>query len=312
MSPSPATPDRRKDHLDGLAVALLVGCCAFWGFQQVLVKSTITELPPIFQAGFRLVGATLLLWAWCQWRGIPLWQRDGSLRAGLLAGMLFAIEFVFIYTGLLHTGAARLTVLLYTAPLWVALVLPFLVKSERLRGWQWFGLAIAFGGVAMALSDGLRGGHAGSTVRGDLMALAAGACWGLTTVVIRSSVLVSISAEKLLFYQVAVGGLVLPILSLGMGEAWTFQWSTAATVSMLIQTVAGAFGSFLVWMWILGRYPATKVSVFVFLTPVFALGIGAAWLGEPITAQIAGALALVVAGIVLVGRKPSVAATRSA
>jgi drug/metabolite transporter (DMT)-like permease len=308
VSVAPASTSRRKDHLDGLAVTLLVGCCAFWGFQQVLVKSTITELPPIFQAGFRLAGATLLLWVWCWWRGIALWQRDGSLKAGLLAGILFAVEFVFIYTGLLHTGAARLTVLLYTAPLWVALVLPFLVRSERLRGWQWLGLAMAFGGVAVALLDGLRNGGAGPTLRGDLMALAAGACWGLTTVVIRSSVLAAISAEKLLFYQVAVGGLVLPILSLVMGEAWTFHWSPAATVSMLIQTVAGAFGSFLVWMWILGRYPATKVSVFVFLTPVFALGIGATWLGEPITLQIVGALVLVVAGIVLVGRKPAAAA----
>ena len=38
----------RKDHLDTLAVALLLACCLFWGFQQVLVKATIPELPPVF------------------------------------------------------------------------------------------------------------------------------------------------------------------------------------------------------------------------------------------------------------------------
>ena len=37
-------------------------------------------------------------------------------------------------------------------------------------------------------------------------------------------------------------------------------------------------------MWMLARYPATKMSSFVFLTPVFALLFGAGWLGEPITA----------------------------
>ncbi|MEN9539446.1 MAG: hypothetical protein RLZZ126_1681, partial [Pseudomonadota bacterium] len=177
---------QRKDSLDGLAVALLLGCCFFWGFQQVLVKATLAELPPIFQASVRFVGATVLLWLWCQWRGVRLFAPDGSLHAGLLAGGLFALEFVFIYNGLMLTGAARLTVLLYTSPFWVALILPLLVKSERLRSIQWLGLLLAFAGVALALRDGLAQGVPGQ-FQGDLLALCAGLCWGLTTVVIRSS-----------------------------------------------------------------------------------------------------------------------------
>jgi drug/metabolite transporter (DMT)-like permease len=72
----------RKNHLDGLAVSLLLGCCLFWGFQQVLVKATIPELPPVFQAAVRFAGATVVLWLWCQWRGVRLFNRDGSLGAG--------------------------------------------------------------------------------------------------------------------------------------------------------------------------------------------------------------------------------------
>ena len=45
---------------------------------------------------------------------------------------------------------------------------------------------------------------------------------------------------------------------------------------------------------------ATKLSVFVFLTPVFAILFGALWLKEPITLGLMGAMALVGAGIVLV------------
>ena len=74
----------RKDHLDALAVSLLLACCLFWGFQQVLVKATIPELPPIFQAALRFAGATVLLWLWCWWRRIPLFGRDGSLFTGIL------------------------------------------------------------------------------------------------------------------------------------------------------------------------------------------------------------------------------------
>jgi drug/metabolite transporter (DMT)-like permease len=295
----------RKDHLDATAVSLLLACCLFWGFQQVLVKATLAEVPPVFQAAVRFAGATALLWAWCRWRGVALFTRDGSLWPGLLAGCLFAGEFACIYIGLQHTSASRLTVFLYTSPFWVAGLLPLLVHTERLRALQWAGLACAFAAVVFALREGFLGGDAGLTWRGDLLGLAAGALWGLTTVTIRATALARVSPEKMLYYQVAVSTLVLPFLSAGLGEQWDFDFSAFAAVSLLIQTVVGAFASYLAWMWMLGRYPATKISVFVFLTPLFALLFGAVWLHEPVTPSLLAALALVAAGIVLVNRKPA-------
>lgn len=294
----------RKDHLDPLAIAILLGCCLFWGLQQVLIKLTLPEIAPLFQASLRLVGATALLWLWCAWRGIPLFQRDGSLKAGLLAGALFSVEFVCIYIGMQYTSASRLTVFLYTSPFWVALLMPFWVKSERLRGLQWLGLLAAFVAVAWALREGFAGGQA-ATTRGDLLALVAGMFWGFTTVLIRATGLSRISAEKLLFYQLAVSALVAPLLSLALGEVWVWRFSPFAITSLLLQTVVGAFISYLAWMWILGRYPATKVSVFVFFTPLFALLLGTLWLRESATPGLLVALATVAAGILLVNRKPA-------
>jgi drug/metabolite transporter (DMT)-like permease len=293
----------RKDHLDSTAVSLLLACCLFWGVQQVLVKATLPELPPVFQAALRFAGATVLLALWCRWRGVALLARDGTLGAGLLAGALFAGEFACIYIGLQHTTASRLTVFLYTSPFWVAALLPLLVKIERLRPSQWLGLGCAFAAVLFALREGFAAGGT-ATGLGDLLGLAAGALWGLTTVTIRASSLTRLSPEKLLFYQVAVSAAVLTPLSLLMGERWTLQWSAFATTSMAVQTLVGAFASYLAWMWMLGRYPATKISVFVFLTPLFALLAGALWLREPVTPSLLAALALVAAGIVLVNRKP--------
>ncbi len=300
---------QRKDHLDGLAISLLLGCCLLWGFQQVLIKATLAEVAPIFQASLRLVGATALLWLWCLWRGISLFARDGSLKAGLLVGLLFGAEFACIYLGLQYTSASRLTVFLYTSPFWVALLLPLWVKSERLRGLQWLGLLCAFVAVAYALREGFTGEHA-STVRGDLMGLAAGALWGVTTVTIRSSVLSRISAEKLLFYQLAVSAMAFPPLSLALGEAWVWHFSGFAIASLTLQTVMGAFISYLAWMWMLGRYPATKISVFVFFTPLFALIFGALWLREAVTPGLLAALATVAVGVVLVNRKTGAAADK--
>ena len=293
----------RKTHLDAMAISLLLACCLFWGFQQVLIKATIAEIPPMFQASLRLVGATILLWIWCRARGIPLFARDGSLLPGLLAGTLFAAEFACIYLGLQYTTASRLTVFLYTSPFWVALLVPFWVNTEKLRGLQWAGLLCAFAGVVFALREGFASGTA-ATLHGDILALAAGMLWGLTTVVIRASSLVKISPEKLLFYQLAASCVAFPILSLALGESWRWQFSAFAVTSLALQTAIGAFASYLAWMWMLGRYPATKISVFVFLTPVFALLFGALWLHESVTPGLLAALATVAAGIVLVNRKP--------
>ena len=295
----------RKDHLDTLAVALLLACCLFWGFQQVLVKATIPELPPVFQAALRFAGATVLLWLWCWWRRIPLFDRDGSLFTGILAGALFALEFACLYAGLQFSAASRLTVFLYTSPFWVAVLLPLFVPSEKIRPLQWLGLALAFAAVVFALRDGLGSASAVDQWRGDLLALAAGMFWGLTTVVIRGTQLTRISAEKLLFYQVGVSAVALPILSCALGEHWVWSFSAFSTASLLAQTVVGAFASYLAWMWMLGRYPATKISAFVFLTPVFALLFGALWLREPVTLNLMLALLMVAAGIVLVNRKPA-------
>ncbi len=325
------TPVQRKDHLDTLAITLLVACCAFWGFQQILIKFASREIPPLWQASVRMAGATALLWLWCQLRGVKLFQRDGSLKGGLLVGLLFAGEFCLIYLGLTHTSASRLTVFLYTSPFWVALLLPRFVQAEKLRRIQWIGLTLAFTAVAVAFSEAflhasapalsgphappLRGslppggaspawgGPAPGQWIGDAMGLAAGMLWGLTTLAIRTTRVATVAAEKSLFYQLGVTAVVAPLLSLALGETWSFDYSALAWGSVFLQTAVGAFASYLTWMWMLRHYPATQMSTFTFLTPVFALVFGVLLLGEPLTLQLVLALLGVAAGIVLVSRK---------
>ncbi len=284
---------------------ILLACCLFWGFQQVMVKATIAEVPTVMQAGIRFCGAAVLVLAWCRWRGHKLFaqplRQDPSLWPGVLAGFLFTAEFAFLQLGLLHIPASRLTVFLYTAPFWVAAIVPLVVLAERLRATQWAGLGLAFVAVVYALGDNLSQGAA-QPLLGDLLALAAGASWGLTTVVIRASALGRAGAEKILFYQVVISGPCLMLMSWLLGERWPASLSLFAWVSLALQVAVGGFASFLVWMWLLGRYPATRLSSFVFLTPVFALVTGNLWLGEPVTLGLALALAGVGMGIVLVNR----------
>jgi drug/metabolite transporter (DMT)-like permease len=293
----------RKDHLDTLAITLLVACCAFWGFQQILIKFASSEIPPLWQASIRMWGATALLWLWCQYRSVPLFNRDGTLWGGLLVGLLFAGEFCLIYLGLQHTSASRLTVFLYTSPFWVALLLPRFVAAEQLRRIQWVGLCVAFGAVAVAFSEGFLHSSVVGQWKGDAMGLAAGMFWGLTTIAIRTTKIATVTAEKSLFYQLGVTAAVAPLLSLALGESWSLNYSAPVWGALFLQTAVGAFASYLAWMWMLRHYPATHMSTFTFLTPLFALIFGVLLLSEPLTLQLVLALLGVAAGIVLVSRK---------
>lgn len=291
----------RRDRLDGLALFLIVVCCALWGVQQVAVKLALPAAPPLYQCALRSAGAAVCVWLWSLARGVPLFQRDGTLPGGLAAGVLFAAEFTCIYLGLPHTNASRLVVFLYTSPFVVAVCVPWFVPSERLAPWQVVGLVGAFSALAYAFAEGFKT-HAHEQLLGDGLALLAAVLWGLTTLVVRATRLSHTSPEKTLFYQLAVSALLTAAGSWLLGEPWPVALPAAALWSLLFQTVIVAFASYLVWFWLLRHYPATHVAACTFLTPMFGLLAGAWILSEPIGHRILIALACVALGILLVNR----------
>jgi drug/metabolite transporter (DMT)-like permease len=303
MSKHPPKTPMMQTRLDGRAIAVLLACCLIWGVQQTLIKATLPYIAPIFQAALRFIGGAVLLWLWCRARRVPLFNADGTLWPGLLAGALFTAEFVALYLGLLHTTAGRLTVFLYTAPFWVALLVPLWTPAERLHPKQWTGLACAFAAVVFALREGFTHGGVGLTWSGDLLGLLGGLLWGLTTVTQRATRLRQATPEKALFYLVAMAAVLLPLLSLALGEPWNWRWGGFAATSMAFQVIVSAFASYLAWQWLLLRYPATRLSSFTFLAPLFALLAGALWLHEPLSGSLVASMALVAFGIVLVNRR---------
>lgn len=291
----------RRPQLDGMAMTAMVVLCAAWGLQQVAIKVAIAGVSPIFQAGLRSLGATALLWAWCSWRGVRLFGKDGSLVPGLAAGLLFAGEFCLLFWGLSYTTASRAVIFLYTAPFVVAAGVHLLVPGEKLNRVQVAGLICAFLGIVAAFGDGLRHTTAEAVI-GDIMVLGAALMWGATTVLIKASRLATIPASKTLFYQLAASAIVLPVLSWAMDEPGVIAITPWVVVCLLYQTAGIAFLSYLAWFWLITHYPASGLSAFSFLTPLFGMLAGWALLSEPITWALAMAMALVGAGIYLVNR----------
>lgn len=293
-----ATLDHR-DNIDAAAVALLLLLTFSWGLNGVAGKIANTGYNPIFLTVARSAIAAVLVFAWCRLRGIALFERDGTLWPGILAGLLFGAEFALIFIGLDYTSVARSALMVNTMPFWVLLGAHFLL-GERMSLVKLGGLVMAFVGVVVVFSDelSLLGPEA---IKGDLMSLCAGLFWAATTIVIKASKLSRASAEKMLLYQLVVSAIViLPLIPLA-GPVIR-DVSSLATGALLFQAVYVVAFTYILWFWMMRRYPAAGLSSFAFLTPVFGVLLGGLLLDEPLTAKLFLALGLIAAGLIIVNR----------
>ena len=286
--------------LDAVATLIMLGLTLSWGLNQVTVKLALPEIPPLIQATVRSIGALIIILVWARLRGVSLSTRDGTLGAGIFAGVLFGVEFLLIFPGLQFTAASRATLFIYTAPFFVALGSTLLL-GEKLRGVQWLGLVCSFAGlvVAFGIPDASRDGR---QLIGDLMMVGAGAAWGATTIVIKGTALRTAPAEKVLAYQLAVS---IPMLAAGillMGERMTAMPSAFSLGWLAYQTFWVVSLTYAVWFAMVQRYSASRLSAFTFLTPLFGVASGHFVLGEPISWAFGLAVALVIGGLILVNR----------
>jgi len=278
------------------AFGLMVLLCAIWGLQQVAMKFAVVEISPILQAGLRSGLGAVLVFAWARWRGIALFAADQSLRPGLLAGLLFGLEFVFIFVGVERTTVSRMVVFLYTAPCFTVLGLHFFVPGERMGWRQAAGVLLAFAGLVLAFIDKASGG----SLLGDAFGVLAALFWAATTVLIRATKLAQVTATKVLLYQLVVSAAVMFPLSWLVGERGIGVLSAPTLWAMAYQVVIVAFVSYLAWFWLLTRYLAGRLLVFSFLTPLFGVWFGMLLMGDQPSLHFFVAAAMVVGGIVLV------------
>jgi drug/metabolite transporter (DMT)-like permease len=290
-----------RRQVDGPALGLMVILCACWGLAQVAIKVAAPDVAPLMQVALRSGLSAALVALWALARRQPLALLGPSLGPGLLAGALFAGEFLFVAEGLRHTSASHMVVFLYTAPVFTALGLHLTVRAERLGRLQWIGIGVAFSGIGLAFGGGLAGGGLGGrALLGDLYGVLAGAAWGATTVVVRRSALSEAPPAQTLLYQLLVGCALLLAAAALTGQLGRVVLTPVAWASLLFQGVVISFASYLAWFWLLRRYLASRLSVVAFMTPIFGVAFGVLLLGEPLTPAFGLGALLVLLGIALV------------
>ena len=291
---------KQQQNMDITGAALLVGFAIVLAFNQVVIKVTNDGFQPAFQAGMRSVGAIVLIWAWMMWKTQSVRLPRRLWLVGAWAGFLFAAEFICLFTALDLTSVARVSILFYSMPVWLAIFAHFLLPGEQLTSTRALGLALAMAGVTWAVLE--RDPVTGGSILGDILAIIAALSWAAIALTVRLSRLREETPEAQLFVQQLVAAPILIGFGLWVGgpitDPTSLHWA-----GVMYQTVIVAFAGFLLWFYLVAKYSASGVASFSFLSPVFAVFMGWWILGERIGVGTWGALILVSLGLILINRK---------
>lgn len=289
-----------KPQIDAFGAISLTGFALLLAFNQVIIKEVNEGLQPVFFAGLRSLGGAVVIFAWMRFRGLSTSIAPGTLRAGLMIGIFFAIEFICLFWALDLTSVTRTSVIFYTMPMWLALAAHVLIPGERLTPMKSVGLVLAFAGVVIALT--MRGDDGAETsLLGDFLALLGAMTWAAIALCARATKLREVRPEMQLLWQLTISAPLLLLAALFFGpllRAPEFIHWAGLGVQIVVIVSAG----FLFWLWLLSIYQASSVAAFSFLTPIFGVTLGWLWLGEDVGPGILVALVLVCVGLILITR----------
>jgi drug/metabolite transporter (DMT)-like permease len=285
-----------KDRVDFTGFVLILTLTILWGVNYFAIKVTNWGLAPVFTAFLRSVIASVFGIGYCLIARQPLFHRDVRLFHGLVVGLLFGVEFVCIYLGLLYTNAARAAVLVYLAPFVVAAGAHLFLR-ERLNGVRTASLVLAFIGVCLVFA-GKPLLHAESMLAGDLLEVAAAFLWAATTLYIKKYLAETVHPINTFIYQLLFSIPIIAVSTYLLEPVWvTGAIGKGVVLSLIYQSVIVAFASYLTWFKLIHTYPVGRLSVFTFLAPVFGVASGVVFLGEELTKGLVIGLVCVCLGI---------------
>jgi drug/metabolite transporter (DMT)-like permease len=308
MTPS-STHQRRLAYLAWVMV------CLIWGTTYFGIRISLESMPPLLMGGLRWTVAGGLLALYVAARGLEL--PPPSRWAGLLLlGFLMLVlgnGGVVVAEQWVPSGLAA--VLVACAPFWMAGVEAFLPDGERLRARTVVGLLIGFAGIlALVWPDLKFDGGANHFLAGVIALQIAAFGWSLGSAYSRrhgrSDNVLGTTA-----YQMLGGGIMMILMGTLRGE-WAHLFFTSRTaMAFAYLATIGAIGGFVAYTYALRHLPVSFVSLYAYINPVIAVALGVLFLGEPFDRRMAGAAALVFAGVAVVrwkgASRPAVAANES-
>ena len=284
------------------ALAAYFTICIIWGTTFLGIAYALRGgLPPFACAALRFLFGGLLMYAWLRLRsprplaGLPLARVAASGVLLLSAGNGFT---VWAQQGV-PSGITAL--LIASAPLVVMLANWLGFERRAPAPWALVGALVGLSGVALTLSHMHVISGAARPVH-LLSLLVAIVSWAVGTLLVRGQVpMERVTAGACV--QMLAGGAVLVLMGYAAGDWQRLDWRAIAPsgwIALCYLTVFGSIIAMSLYLWLLGHVAPQKVMTYALVNPLVALLLGAALLGERLTATVGIAVVLVLAGVSIV------------
>ena len=292
----------KKTKIDFFGASALIAFSLLLGMNHVVIKIVNSGLNPIFFAGLRSVIAFFFIIFWMKLFNKAIVFKREYLFISIFSGLIFALEFLFLFLALDYTSVSRNSIIYYSMPVWLAIIAHFLIPNERFTFIKAIGLVLAFSGVIISISNGTKDFSFGNeSFLGDIFAILAAVTWALLIFLAKASKFNQVPPEMQLIWMVMVSGPFLIIFSLIFWEP-VRDFEIIYIWGLLFQSVIVVAGGFLFWLWLLSIYPASGVASFSFLTPIFTIFFGWLVLNETLNITFLFAAFLVVLGLVVINK----------
>jgi len=289
MTSTVSTPAAVRAHRVTIAAfAALVGLI---GTNLVAIRIGNRELDPLWNAGFRFTVAAVLFWAIAAVRRTGLPTRRAAAGAAAYGLLSIAAFFGFLYAGLVSASVGIATATLALGPL-ITLGLAAAIGLERLRSSAVVGAAIAFAGIAVMYASALTGSV---PITSLLLLVAAAVSFAIGGIVVKETPAMDLVVQNGI--ASTVGAVVLVALAIVAGEDLAIPKQPETWIAFVYLVIPGTLLTFWLLLFLLRRWPASRVAYQFVLAPIVAILVAAVVLGEPIQpADIAGT-ALVIVGV---------------
>jgi drug/metabolite transporter (DMT)-like permease len=229
-------------------------------------------------------------------------RRASPWRVWLVNGLLtFAFPYGVLYWAEQWVPSGLAAVLFATSPLWVALAAHVALPAERLRAATAAGVLLGFAGVAVIFSEDLRA-LGGPRVAGAAAVLLLAPLTSAVGVVAVKRWSAGMHPLAIVAMPMALTAAAMGCVALATEGSQPVRLAGLPLAALLYLALCGSALSFTLYFWLLGRLPATTLSLINYLTPIVALFIGGAALGESFTARTLAGSALVVGGVAVAMR----------
>ena len=292
----------KKNKIDAFGAVALISFSLLLGINHVVIKIVNVGLNPIFFAGIRSFIAFLFIIIWMKFTRKPIVFNKKNINICLIAGLVFALEFLFLFLALDFTSVSRNSIIYYSMPLWLTILLFFTKNKEKLSFIKLLGLILAFSGVVISVSKNDSGLIINSSsLFGDFLAFLAALFWALLIIIAKNSNFNKETPEMQLLWMVMISGPILICFSFFIEDPIR-DFQIIHIWGLLFQSIVVVAGGFLFWLWLLSKYPASGVASFSFLTPIFTIFFGWLILSEVMTPDFLFAAFLVITGLIFINK----------